>query len=61
MTNRIDRQNAEFDSLTDLCKNWSTLRKVAVVEDDYCQYRNLYEIALKRFLRAVVANRGALR
>lgn len=58
MSTKIEKQNAEFDSLTDLCKNWKTLRTVAVVDDDYPQYRKLYEIALQRFLRAVVANRG---
>jgi len=52
----IDRQNAEFDALTKLTKQWETLQRVAVVEDDYPEYRHRYEGALRDFIVALKNN-----
>lgn len=60
-TERLDRQNAEFDALTALSEAWSILRQVAVVDDDYPHYRARYERALKTFLKAIIVNRGETR
>lgn len=56
MLERLDKQNREFDALTELGKAWSTLQQVAVVDDEYPAYRHKYEGALKTFLDAVRAN-----
>lgn len=56
----IDRQNREFDALTELAKRWDTLQRVAVVDDDYPQVRRQYEGAMRDFLAAIEAN-GRLR
>lgn len=52
----IDRQNAEFDSLTALAKEWESLRHIAVVDDDYPEARHKYESRLKTFIDALRAN-----
>lgn len=52
----LDRQNKEFDALTELSKRWESLRRIAVVDDDYPEYRHRYEGALKDFIRAVREN-----
>lgn len=52
----IDKQNAEFDALTELSKRWSELRNVAVVDDDYPEARHRYEGALRDFIRAIGEN-----
>lgn len=57
MTDRIALQNAEFDALTKLAERWASLRQVAVVDDDYPEYRHYYESAMQTFLEAVSANR----
>lgn len=57
MSDRIALQNAEFDALTERSKKWATLQMVAVVDDDYPEYRHYYESALRTFLDAVAANR----
>lgn len=55
-TDAIDRQNKEFDALTELAKRWETLQRVPVVDDDYPEVRRRYEGAMKDFLRAVEGN-----
>lgn len=52
----IDRQNREFDALTNLATRWKALQCVAVVDDAYPEERHRYEGALKEFLAAVEAN-----
>lgn len=52
----IDRQNREFDALAELSKRWAALQRVAVVDDDYPEYRHRYEGALKDFIRALEDN-----
>jgi hypothetical protein len=54
---RLELQNKEFDALTDLAKEWETLKRIAVVDDDYPYYRQKYEWALKTFIEACNANR----
>lgn len=53
---QLDLQCAEFDTLSNLTKAWATLQKIAVVDDDYPEYRHKYESALKEFLAACKAN-----
>jgi len=53
---RLDLQNAEFDALTELCKAWSVLQVVGVVDFDYPRVRHVYEGRLKTFLAACRAN-----
>lgn len=53
---RIDLQNAEFDALEKLIEKYKTLCTVAVVDDDYPEYRHYYESALKTFIDALRAN-----
>lgn len=55
-TDALDRQNKEFDALTELAKRWGALQQVAVVDDDYPQYRHRYEGALKDFIGAIREN-----
>lgn len=57
MSDRIALQNAEFDALIELSKKWATLQMVAVVDDDYPEYRHYYESAMRTFLEAIAANR----
>lgn len=56
----IDRQNKEFDALNELIKRWESLQRVAVVDDDYPEYRHYYETALKNFVGAI-ENNGRLK
>ena len=53
---RIKLQNAEFDALTELSKRWDTLQQIAVVDDDYPEYRHRYEGAMRTFIAAIAAN-----
>ena len=53
---RIELQNAEFDALTNLSKEWAMLRNVPVVDDDYPRARGRYEEARKVFVEAITAN-----
>lgn len=53
---RLDLQNKEFDTLTVLAAKWKTLQQVAIVDDDYPEYRHYYESALKDFVDALKAN-----
>jgi hypothetical protein len=53
---RIELQSKEFDALTVLAEKWSTLRNVAVVDDDYPEYRHYYESALRAFMEALAEN-----
>lgn len=55
-TSALDRQNAEFDALSELARAWSVLQRIAVVDDDYPKYRHIYESALKAFLSACATN-----
>lgn len=52
----IHRQNAEFAALTELSKAWVTLQRIAVVDDDYPEYRHRYEGRVNAFLRACKEN-----
>ncbi len=52
----LDRQNAEFDALTDLAEQWARLQQVVVVDDEYPQYRSKYEGAMHRFINAIRDN-----
>lgn len=54
---RLEKQSAEFDALTKLSEIWRKLQQVAVVDDDYPEYRHHYESALKDFIDALTANR----
>lgn len=56
MTDKLDLQNIEFDRMTKLAEAWTILRKIAVVEDDYPQYRRKYEAAMRDFIDAIRAN-----
>jgi len=56
MTDAIDRQNAEFDTLTTLAREWKILQGIAVVDDDYPAYRARYETALQKFITALGEN-----
>jgi hypothetical protein len=53
----LERQNLEFDALTTLAEHWNKLREVAVVDDDYPEYRRRYEVALQQFIEALKINR----
>ena len=53
---RIALQNAEFNTLTELCRRWSTLQRVSVVDDEYPEVRHYYESAMRTFLEAAKAN-----
>ncbi len=55
-TSSLDRQNKEFDALTKLSDCWRILQSVAVVDDDYPEYRHYYESALKTFIDALREN-----
>lgn len=55
-TTRLDLQNQEFDALDRLIQKWEVLRRVAVVDDDYPEYRHRYEQALAEFIKALRAN-----
>jgi hypothetical protein len=55
-TDRIGLQNAEFDALEVLIKSYQRLREVAVVEDDYPEYRHYYERAIRMFIHALREN-----
>ncbi len=52
----IGLQNEEFDALTRLSEAWRILQNVAVVDDDYPEYRHKYNGALKDFISALKAN-----
>ncbi len=52
----LDRQNKEFDTLTELAKQWDRLSRIAVVDDDYPEYRRYYEKAMKDFIKAIQEN-----
>jgi NTP pyrophosphatase (non-canonical NTP hydrolase) len=52
----IERQNAEFDALTKLTKQWSRLQMTPVVDDDYPAVRAEYEAALRTFMEAIQKN-----
>lgn len=56
---RIDLQNREFDALTALAAAWASLQRTPVVDDGYPSQRHRYEGALRTFLAAISANRGA--
>lgn len=53
---RLDLQNAEFDTLTELAKQWNILCRIAVVDDDYPSHRMVYEAALANFIDAIRVN-----
>lgn len=52
----IETQNAEFDACAQLADAWHMLKRVTVVDDDYPQYRQKYEIALLTFIAAIYRN-----
>jgi hypothetical protein len=53
---RIALQNAEFDALNKLIEKYQTLCTIAVVDDDYPEFRHYYEGALKNFIDALRKN-----
>lgn len=53
---RLDLQNAEFDSLRDLAKEFEALCRVPVVDDYYPEARHYYETKLQTFMAALKAN-----
>ena len=55
---RMDLQNAEFDALRDLIKQFNRLEMTPVVDDDYPEMRHYYESSLREFIRKLKANRG---
>jgi len=57
---RMALQNAEFDTLRELIKQWRRVELTPVVDDDYPEVRHGYESALSTFIDALRAN-GRLR
>ncbi len=53
----IALQNAEFDAVDALAKQWRRLQMTPVVDDDYPEVRHGYESAMQGVLRALAANR----
>lgn len=56
MNNTIEKQSEEFESLSELARQWERLQGTAIVDDDYPEIRHCYETALKQFLRACAEN-----
>jgi NTP pyrophosphatase (non-canonical NTP hydrolase) len=56
----IALQNAEFDALTQLAKEWRRLQMTPVVDDDYPEVRHGYESVLQSFVDALTANRPGM-
>lgn len=56
----IALQNAEFEALTQLAKEWRRLQMTPVVDDDYPEVRHGYESVLRTFVDALAANRPTL-
>lgn len=54
---RLERQSAEFDALALLVACYRSMP--AVVDDDFPEWRDQYELLLRRFMRALRENRGA--
>lgn len=54
---RIALQNAEFDAVRKVRKAFDDLCRVAIVDDDYPEWRHYYECAMRDFLDAVAKNR----
>jgi NTP pyrophosphatase (non-canonical NTP hydrolase) len=55
---RMDLQNAEFDALRQLVKDFRRLEMTPVVDDDYPEMRHYYESALHALVDALNANRA---
>ena len=56
----IALQNAEFDALRALNRQFERLCMTPVVDDDYPEVRHDFEGALYRFFAAAKANRGQI-
>lgn len=54
--NQITLQNAEFEAVDELAKQWRRLQMTPVVDDDYPAVRSSYEGAVNRMLKACMAN-----
>lgn len=49
-------QNAEFDAVAELAKQYRRIEMTAVVDDEYPRVRGDYERAMQALMAAVVAN-----
>jgi hypothetical protein len=54
----FEKQSQEFESMEELAEQWRKLQMTAIVDDDYPEIRDQWELALAHFLRAVFENRG---
>jgi hypothetical protein len=61
MRDGIALQNAEFDALENLTRQWRRIQMTPVVDDDYPEVRHGYEGALASFLSACKANGRTMR
>lgn len=52
----VSLQNAEFDAVVELCKQYRRISVVAPVDDDYPEVRHDYDAALNDLLDAAKAN-----
>lgn len=55
-SNKIEKQSAEFDAVSNLSKAWKNLALTAVVDDDYPEVRHRYESALSSLITALKEN-----
>lgn len=52
----IDRQNAEFEAVDELAKQWRRLQMTPVVDDDYPEIRFEYEQAMRSLIKTIRVN-----
>lgn len=52
----IQTQNAEFDAVRDLSKEYQRIEQTPIVDDDYPMVRADYEAAMLRLIEALRAN-----
>lgn len=52
----IGLQNAEFDAVSELSRQWRRIQLTPVVDDDYPEVRHGYESAVRAFLEACHKN-----
>lgn len=53
---KVALQNAEFDAVDKLAKQWRRLQLTPVVDDDYPEIRFEYEQAMRSLIDALKAN-----